>query len=64
MKNSLNFFRDGRFLIRNSFINKKTGQISLTIPKKNILGFFDLKKIPDKFIVIPVNKLNLKGGKI
>jgi len=58
----LNFFKNKKFLIRNTFVNRRTGQGMITIPKKEILGLFDLKKIPDKFIVIPINKRNLKGG--
>jgi len=56
-----NLMENKKFLIRETFINKKTGQGMITIPKKEILGLFHLNKIPDKFILIPFNR-KMKGG--
>ena len=56
-------FNEKNFLVRNTFTNKCTGQISVTIPKKKFLELFKVEKVPDKISIgIPFNKLNSNGG--
>jgi len=35
-------------ILRNVFVNKKTGQASITLPKKQMINFFGFKNVPNK----------------
>lgn len=49
-----------KFLIRDIFINSNNGQATITLPKKKIIDFFNLKEMPKQFMIIPKQS---KGGK-
>lgn len=53
-------FSEKKFLIRDIFINSRNGQATITLPKKQIIDFFNLKEMPKQFMIIPKSK----GGKI